>query len=161
MKPGTKPKPTELKRLQGNPGGRKLPSMVETVSISTQIPIPPAYLRREGRELWQLIWSHCARWLNPITDRGIILRYCEFIDERDAIRDVIAEEGSVSRGYNDQPRPHPLFNRLGVIERQMTQLEDRLGLNPSERGRMGHTEVKAESALERLITNRATQREVR
>ena len=158
MKPGTKPKPAELKRLQGNPGGRKLPERAEPIFVSTDIPKPPAYLRQEGRELWQLIWRNCAHWLNPITDRGIILRYCEFIDERDAIREVIAHEGSVSRGYNDQPRPHPLFNRLGVIERQMTQLEDRLGLNPSERGRMGHTEVKTEGVLEKLIADRQNRR---
>lgn len=81
-------------------------------------------------------------------------RYVESLDEREAIRDEIAREGWTVGGYNGQPRPHPLLGRLGVLERHLTSLEDRLGFNPAERGRMGLAEVRAANVLDTLRAKR-------
>ena len=42
MKPGRKPKPTALKKIQGNPGKRKLNKTELIPNITSEVPVPPA-----------------------------------------------------------------------------------------------------------------------
>ena len=154
MKPGIKPKPEELKRKQGTLRTKSTQSFLN-VGVSPQvIPNAPLEYSPDSLDLWARVWISCALWLKPEADREIVLRYCDLIAERKSTRTRIDTEGELSEGYNGQPRPHPLLNRLGVIDRTLMALEDRLGLNPSERGRMGHTEIKAKSKLDQLIEDR-------
>jgi P27 family predicted phage terminase small subunit len=154
MKPGIKPKPEELKRKQGTLRAKPTSSIPNVGVFPLVIPDAPLEYSPDSLDLWARVWTSGALWLKPEADREIVLRYCDLIAERKSIRTRLDTEGELSEGYNGQPRPHPLLNRLGVIDRTLMALEDRLGLNPSERGRMGHTEIKAKSKLEQLMEDR-------
>lgn len=154
MKPGSKPKPEELKRRQGTSRRKPSNSCVSVAVFHPVIPTAPREYSSDSMDLWARVWTTGALWLNQDADREVVVRYCDLVDERNAIRLQIDTEGVISQGYNGQPRPHPLLNRLGVVDRSLIALEDRLGLNPSERGRIGHTEIKAESKLDKLIAQR-------
>ncbi len=49
---GRKPKPTKLKLLTGNPGGRRLNKREPQPPLSPSLPRPPKHLNRDGREEW-------------------------------------------------------------------------------------------------------------
>ena len=67
----------------------------------------------------------------------------------------LANDGYVlftDRGYAYQ---HPIAGMLTALEAQITKWLSLLGLTPSDRGRLGVAEVRAQSALERIRAERA------
>jgi len=68
---------------------------------------------------------------------------------------TLAEQGWVlytDRGY---AYLNPAAGALSTTETQLTKWMSLLGLTPSDRGRLGVAEVKAQSALERIRASRA------
>jgi P27 family predicted phage terminase small subunit len=153
-RPGPKPKPTELKRLTGNPGKRRPPTRI-TVLPPTDAPPPPPQLAEAGREAWATYWTHGRAWLAP-TDRPIITRLCELLDVRAEIAARMASEGLLQVS-EDTGRSfgHRLLNDWRGLNRDIAELEDRCGLNPAERSRLGVAEVRVASELDQLISRRA------
>ncbi len=87
---GRPPKPTEQKRLLGNPGKRPLPEPVTTLPAApTEIPAPPRGLRKAGKEAWVRLWSVAHAWLSLKTDWAVLVRLCELHDERAQLLRVI------------------------------------------------------------------------
>ena len=150
MKRGAKPTPTAEKIALGKIS--KAPTYIPTVLASA----PKSPVKLEGKALaeWNRVWGIGYPWLSPMGDLRLVARYCLLTAEEEVIREVIGREGAISQGYNGQPRPHPLYARLAIVERNLIQIEDRTGLNPVERGRMGHVEVKSRSIIDELREKR-------
>ena len=146
-------KPTELKKRIGTSRkDRDKPALtvVEPVSITTE---PPATLNHEGTQEWRHVLSVCP-WIGP-SDLRVLRLYCEALDRRSALLVMLAEHGWVlftDKGYAYQ---NPAAGALATTETQITKWMNLLGLSPSDRGRLGVAEVKAQSALERIRANRA------
>ena len=144
--------PTELKRALGNPGKRPLPKplvIIDRVDASTD---PPATLQDEGAAEWRHILA-TAPWIGPSDIRELRL-YCEALDRRAHLLAELASQGWVlytDKGYAYQ---NPAAGALATTEAQITKWMSSLGLTPSDRGRLGVAEVKAQSALERIRANR-------
>ena len=70
MTAGRPPKPTELKRLLGNPGQRPLPDLnnITHLPMAREIPAYPDTLGEPGKKLWDRAWTMAVTWLSPITD---------------------------------------------------------------------------------------------
>ena len=150
MKRGAKPTPTAVKMALG-----KLPKTTAQIpNVLASAPKAPVNLEGRALEEWDRIWTIGYPWISPAGDLRVVTRYCLLTAEEEEIREVILREGAITEGYNGQPRPHPLYARLASVERNLIQIEDRTGLNPVERGRMGHVEVKTRSVLDEFREKR-------
>jgi hypothetical protein len=139
------PKPNELKRKLGNPGKRPLPELknIITLPMAYEVPNPPRPLGSEGLKLWNRIWDSGKTWISPDTDIELVTILCESMDERTQLR------LAVLRGTDWRDRV-----ALRSLESQLVSILSTLGLNPTQRGRLGVAEVKARGALEDLLSKR-------
>ena len=139
------PKPNELKRKLGNPGKRPLPELknIITLPMAYETPTPPRPLGSEGLKLWNRIWDSGKTWISPDTDIELVTILCESMDERTQLR------LAVLRGTDWRDRV-----ALRSLEGQLVSILSTLGLNPTQRGRLGVAEVKARGALEELLSKR-------
>ena len=142
MTAGRPRKPVELRRLEGNPGKRKLPDsktvmLIEQTSAS---PNPTRPLMKYGLELWDRIWSMGAIWLSDQTDIELLMMTCEMIDELWNLR--------VSVMQSNDPKQR---RGLRELDKQIVSNLSLLGFTPTDRARLGWVEVKAKSKLEEIM----------
>lgn len=152
-------KPVEQKRLTGrspgrDAGGRALPEPVVTLAASATVPVAPGSLGDAGRRAWDRLWTAGQAWLSLSTDADVLTRLCEAHDERDAIRDQIAQDGLMVLGSQGQSRPHPLLSHVRALEAQMTRWEIECGFTPAARSKLGYAEVKRVSKMDELLERR-------
>ena len=136
-------KPNERKRKIGNPGRRPLPDLknVITLPMADATPEPPRPLGQEGMKLWNRIWDSGRTWISPTSDIELVTILCESMDERTLLR------LTVLRGTDWRDRV-----ALRTLEGQLVSILSALGLNPTDRSRLGVAEVKARGALEDLLS---------
>jgi len=159
MPPGRPRKPVEQKRRVGRSSttdvsGHKLPEPVVTLAAAAAIPPAPSSLGDAGRRVWDRLWTAGQAWLSLSTDADVLTRLCEAHDERDAIRDQIAQDGLMVLGSMGQSRPHPLLSHVRALEAQMTRWEIECGFTPAARSKLGYAEVKRVSKIDELMARR-------
>jgi P27 family predicted phage terminase small subunit len=145
--------PTEIKKLRGTARADRTPAALTVVQAVTPTLEPPDTLQDEGAQEWRHILAN-ASWIGPSDLRNLRL-LCEAIDRRAHLLAELASQGWVlytDKGYAYQ---NPAGGALATTEAQITKWLSLLGLTPSDRGRLGVAEVKAQSALERIRANRA------
>lgn len=142
MTAGRPRKPVELRRLEGNPGKRKLPDSktVMLIEPASATPDPTRPLMKYGLELWNRIWSMGAIWVSDKTDIELLMMTCEMIDERWNLR--------VSVMQSNDPKQR---RGLREIDKQIVSNLSLLGFTPTDRARLGWVEVKAKSRLEEIM----------
>jgi P27 family predicted phage terminase small subunit len=134
LRPGTKPKPTELKILQGNPGRRPIVGKVQG-DIPTTIPDAPRHLRVAGKKAWELYWTHGRAWL-ATTDVPILTQLCEAQDEAERLRLVIRREGLTQQNEETgRSFAHHLYNDLRGLRREIRELWSLCYMTPTDRAR--------------------------
>jgi P27 family predicted phage terminase small subunit len=123
--------------------------VVREVSSS---PVPQADQGwREGTvERWVTFWgSPLSRQVEP-SDEGAFRRLFRLYDEIDRMWDAVEETGRVVAGSQGQPRPNPLLKQIQEFQGEARQLEDRFGLSPMSRLRLGITFADAQASLDGL-----------
>ena len=150
---GRPPKPTERKRAAGNPGKHKLVEPLAIVPASDGTPAPPVPLARAGRELWHQIWSTAGDWLAP-SDVPLVALLAQFADERERWLGMASSEGITHTTAHGTIRIHPGVAEARRLEAAMVQILSLLGLSPSDRSRLGLTEVRKLSGLADLLQRR-------
>jgi hypothetical protein len=145
---GRPPKPTELKRLQGNPGKRALPKETEIILLPAAIgiPEPSRPLLKYGQEMWDRIWNMGNSWISPTTDIELVLMTAEMVDERWNLR--VKVMGS------DDPK---MRRGLRELDKMIVSNLSLLGFSPTDRMRLGVAEVKKQSKLEELLAKKAAR----
>ena len=138
---GRPPKPTELKRMLGNPGKRPLPETSNIVLLPAvnEIPEPNRPLFKFGRELWDRVWTMGHTWLSYSTDIDLLLIVCEQLDERAKLRTKVWNDGRLDER-----------KALRSLEKQIVENLSLLGFTPTDRSRLGIAEVRKLSKLEAL-----------
>lgn len=131
------PKPTELKKLQGNPGHRKLAEPLEYVPGGYIE--PPRPLEFAGLQLWKSAMTTGGQWIARNTDTQLLLLTCEQMDRRTELMAKIVET-----------QEWRLYRALHDLERMISSNLGLLGFTPSDRTRLGLAEVKTRSKLEEL-----------
>lgn len=160
---GRPAKPTEQKRLLGNPGKRALPDAPmpgEGLPAVSSIPAPPP-LGLDGLELWETLWSAGRSWLSPASDAPMITMLCQAQDETEQIRRSLAL-GEEKRYYilsNGQQVTSPLVKQLKEQRVQMTAWLAALGFSPTDRARLGLAEVRQNDVLDELEQRRNERRQ--
>ena len=135
-KPGTKPTPTALKKLRGNPGRRPLP---KNEPVAEGRPVCPAYLSDYAKTEW--------RYIVPLlddmgiigkVDRGVLVSYCEAYSMfRQAVEALERELNSpVIRTHNGNYVQNPWVSIKNRAAQDMLKYAAELGMTPSARTRI-------------------------
>ena len=152
MVSGPPPKPSELKRKQGNPGKQKLPKLASVTVLEPASISAPIHLSEKSQALWMKL-RNTAFWISN-TDQSNLQLLCEKLDRRDEFIDKLAESEFVLYTDKGYAYANPLVGMISTIETEITKLFSLLGLTPTDRTRLGVAEVKARSALDELIAKR-------
>ena len=132
---GRKPKPTALKKLEGNPGKRKL---------NTKEPIPakgmpncPEWLLPEAKKEWERL-ADLMNQMGVLTevDMAAFAAYCQSYARWKEAQEHIDSEGSTfetDKGYHQQT---PWVGIANTNQKLMLQAASEFGLTPSSRSRI-------------------------
>jgi P27 family predicted phage terminase small subunit len=101
-------------------------------------------------ERWQEFWCSPLAQQVEASDYGSLRRLWGLYDELDRLWDAVNETGRVVVGSQGQPRPNPLFKQIEAFQAEARQLEDRFGLSPLARLRLGITFADAAASLDGL-----------
>jgi hypothetical protein len=149
MPNGRPPKPAELKRVTGNPGKRKLPelSVVQTIPMASSVPDAPEGLGADGVAIWEAAWGSAITWLSPVSDYHAIENAARLADDLALAR----------KKYRATLEPGD--GRLLVhINKAFVDSLSALGFDPTARSRLGVAEVKAISAIDKLLAKREARK---
>jgi P27 family predicted phage terminase small subunit len=133
--PGRKPKPTELRILEGVPGHRPLnENRPKPAPIK---PDCPDWLLPEARIEWDRVADHLAQLgLLTIIDRAALAAYCQAWARWREAEEAISEHGvsSTTDAGNIVQRPEVSIarNYLNTVRQFATEF----GMTPSSRGRI-------------------------
>lgn len=170
---GRPPKPTELKRRNGNPGQRRLPTPVVLLPGGQGTPEPPSNLGPIALNRWPLIWETAQDWLNPGLDGPQVETICRLYDEISELRKLLEVHGHLisepimtPKGPAIDPTSgeivtklvaNPASRLLRAAEKQLQGWLSDLGFSPTARARLGLAEVKRQTTLETLLAQRANR----
>lgn len=135
MTRGRKPKPTEQKKLGGNPGKRALNNQEPQPDVA--IPKCPPHLEGEARKEFQRITQELIK-LKVITnvDRAAIVAYCQaWSDYVNATKEV-KKEGEVLYSDKGNAYINPWKNIQTSAMDRMLRFSAEFGMTPSSRSRI-------------------------
>jgi len=141
-------------RANANAVDKRLPKPAESGPenlISFEIPPAPDHLGPVGVEVWEDVWSFGENVYNVQSDHYIVERYASMQDRRQAILVDIAQSGYLVVGSQGQDVLNPLARVLQDLETKLVALEDRLGLSPEARLRLGITAAEHKSRLDEFL----------
>jgi P27 family predicted phage terminase small subunit len=113
-------------------------------------PDPSPGWRADTVERWSFFWQSKLASNVELSDEGALRRLFRLYDEIDRMWDAIEETGRVVEGSQGQPRPNPLFKQVETFQAEARQLEDRFGLSPMSRLKLGVTFADAHMSLSAL-----------
>lgn len=132
---GRKPKPTAVKKLEGNPGKRKL---------NTREPMPdkgmpdcPKWLLPEAKEEWNRLCEKLNQ-MGVLTDidRAAFAAYCQSYARWKEAQEHINSEGATYETEKGMQRPNPYVAICNTEQRLMMSAASEFGLTPSARSRI-------------------------
>ena len=116
------------------------------------MPDPPSGLGPFGVSVWTDVWTLGAGVYMP-TALHVISRSCSLSERRHTLLSLVEADGWLTPGSTGQTVVHPAARMVDVIEGRLTTLEDRLGLNPEARLRLGITAVEHQSRLDAFLSD--------
>lgn len=136
--------PLEVKRLTGNPGQRKLPDIESTVPVAGGYREPHREIGHAGRMLWDRVYKAGSTWVAE-TDVELLLLTCKQLDRQVELENLWAE---------DQSDFH-IMRQLLELEKAIVSNLGLLGMTVDARAKLGLAEIKAQTAFEKLMAERA------
>jgi P27 family predicted phage terminase small subunit len=132
---GRRPKPSALKKLQGNPGHRRLNE--DEPALAPEIPECPDFVQGAGRREWRRMSALLANSnLLTAVDRTALAAYCTLYDRwLDAERQV-RKGGTILLTKTGYPVLNP---HVTLAQKTLAQLQKFLvefGMTPSSRSRL-------------------------
>lgn len=133
-KVGRKPKPTKLKLLQGNPGGRPLNPAEPVAQVPAKIPAPPAALSPNAKKHWKacMVHLHAAR-VYTVMDELAMIMFSEAFAEWVEARKKLEREGSVVYSPNGYPQVSPYVTISNKAWDKMYKMLTEFGMTPASR----------------------------
>jgi len=151
MKPGRKPKPTAVKKRQGNPGRRPLNEAEPIFEGSTT---PPKHLDRIAKNEWRRLAKRLTfhSMLSP-ADRTAFAAYCSAYSTH--VRAELALQKKPNAfGYKTPGgvlRPWPEAAQSRDALNQMYRFQTEFGLTPSSRSRLNIQTPKSPAGDEAFL----------
>ena len=136
MTRGTRPTPTALKLLKGNPGKRPL-NRHEPAPAPRRSLVPPRFLQGVARLEWRRLAPKLARLglLSEIDDAALA-QYCELWARWREAETALREHGMVITGNKGTPVLSPYVAIANRALSQMRALLVEFGMTPSARTRV-------------------------
>ena len=141
MRRGTKPKPTELKRLAGTWRPRRAPAGPEPLAPGL-IQGPPAHFSARQREIWAETLANAPRQLWRKADVGMLEGY---VVGRSLLETANIEQAKIDAG-NQRPLmvvgdrgtliPSPYLRVIRLASEMIARFGAELGMSPSARSTM-------------------------
>lgn len=133
--PGPPPKPSALKRLEGNPGRRPLNEREATTR--KRKPKMPAYLTGDEQAEWRRITRELAAMrLLTSADADAIAMYCQVAVRYRKASDEVARDGLTVLTPNGYPVINPALSIVNKCIQQMHRLLTEFGMTPASRSRI-------------------------
>lgn len=146
--PGPTPKPTSRRQRRNVRPAIVLPRGVE--SAAANLPAPPRGLLATTVQQWTAYWSSPVGQLaDPDTDMPAVMRLFSLYDERERAYRSFRKKRLV-KGSQGQPVVNPAWRQVPIMDAEIRQLEDRLGLTPQARLKLGVTFGDAARSLDDL-----------
>lgn len=134
---GRRPKPSALKRLQGNPGKRKLNDREPTPPPpSTALPCPD-FVQGDARAEWHRMAELLAA-ANLLTevDRTALAAYCQAYGRWVDAEKQLRKTGPVIKSPSGYPILNPYVSLVKAYMTQMHRMLVEFGMTPSSRSRL-------------------------
>ena len=153
---GRKPKPSALKRLQGNPGHRKL-NRAEHMPDAT-VPDCPDWLRDEAKAEWERVvfaLHECGILTN--IDRAALAAYCQAYARWREAEEIVAGSAQILKTAEGSVYISPALGAASMALKQLLAFAVQLGMTPSARSRIVVTPPKNEPTLADVLFEGAKQ----
>lgn len=117
------------------------------VAPVVSVPEPLRRLDGAGLDLWARTWSLGESWISQDTDIELLQMTCEMTDERETLREYVLEHIDA---WHER-------RALRDLDKAIVGNLSLLGFTPTDRMKLGVTQVKAKSKLEELMERRANR----
>lgn len=133
---GRKPKPTALRKLQGNPSGRKLNEDEPQFSLITKVEAPE-WMGDLAKTMWETIMPELlANKILTVPDLHNVESFCMAYQRWRQAEAIVDKEGVVISTTHGDGKKHPALTVVNESKTQMMKLGCLLGLDPSSRTRL-------------------------
>ena len=153
MHAGRKPKPTNIKILEGNPGKRPL-NKYEPKPLKKAPPCPK-WLEPEAKKEWRRL-AKTLEAMGVLTDADMaaFAGYCQAYARWKEAEERITDRGLVIRTPSGYPQQVPYISIAQQYLKLMQQFAEQFGLTPAARSRIiaGSGEGKAVDDLDELLS---------
>lgn len=137
MRRGRKPKPTNLRKLGGNAGKRKLPAAEPAPPTSDDLLVPSPWLEKLAKEEWRRIApTIMSLGLLTVVDRSGLEGYCQAFARWRQAEQVLTKQGlcfKTPKGYVQQ---RPEVSIAQQYLHKMHSLAAEFGFTPASRTRV-------------------------
>ena len=160
MKPGTKPTPTALRKLRGNPGKRPLPKG-EPKPKRVSAPRCPTGMSKGAQTHWRREGARLAV-VGLLTEADLLAfrRMCEDLAVADEAMEQVAKYGMVIKTTNGNLIQSPYLGIANRLYDRALRIMTEFGMTPSARTRIQVPEVSKEPTLAEALAGIVTSTEV-
>lgn len=149
---GRIPKPTAIKKLEGNPGKREL-NKYEPTPLKKAPPCPK-WLDPEAKREWRRL-AKTLEAMGVLTevDMAVFAGYCQSYARWKQAEERITDRGFIIRTPSGYPQQVPYINIAHQYLRSMHQSAEQLGLTPAVRSRIiaGKTSKGSGDEMDELL----------
>lgn len=133
---GRRPKPTALKKLAGNPGGRPLNENEPKFSVITNIE-PPEWLGTLAVDMWETVIPELLKnKVLTVADVHNVEVFCMSYQRWREAEEEVNRHGIVIETKQGDGKKNPAFTIINESKTQMMKYGALLGLDPSSRSRL-------------------------
>lgn len=153
MTRGRKSKPTELKKLEGNPGKRALNNQEPKPDVV--IPPPPDYLEGPALEEWYRITPELQK-LRMITalDRAPLVALCQAWGDYIKACDEVEKEGEVFFSDKGNAYLNPWTGIKTSAMDRILRISAEFGMTPSARSRLKVEMPTEDDDMKKILTRK-------
>ena len=147
---GRKPKPTEIKKLEGNPGKRALNK--KEPKPDTAIPVCPPHLKGVARTEWNRITTelHALKIVARI-DRAALVAYCQAWEDYVKACKHVEKEGAVIISDKGGAYQNPWVGIKNSSMDRMVRISAEFGMTPSSRVRVKGDAANGEDEMAKML----------
>lgn len=143
MPAGRPRKPTQLKKLAGNPGKRALPRDEPTPTV--RLPSPPRHLSGRARYEWRRLGAQLEQLgLMTTVDLRALELLCVSYDQMRTCQEKVDELGMVVYTPQGYPMTNPWFTNMAKLQAEVAKMLREFGLTPASRSRVQAVKPEAE-----------------
>lgn len=156
MTRGRKPKPTETKKLEGNPGKRALNDQEPQPDVA--IPECPPHLEGEARKEYKRVTQELVKLkILAEVDRAALVAYCQAWSDYVQATKQVKKEGEVLYSDKGNAYLNPWKNIQTSALDRMLRYSTEFGMTPSSRSRIKIEKPNEEDEMAKYLFGTAVK----